>query len=137
MQRRAVLAEQPPQLSERLEVPAVGESRDAEGTPRPDVHQPAFGRVDGREGPSGVPARRAGVGAEGEDCCGDRVSRRSHDVHVARLSHAGSLRGNLQRLVPAACVDISPPQHGQAPAAGPPHTGSPKPLHSVLEQGDR
>src|SRR5580704_1340965 len=33
VQRRAVLAEQPAELGERLEVTAVGESRDAQGTP--------------------------------------------------------------------------------------------------------
>jgi hypothetical protein len=64
MQRRAVLAEQPPELSERLEVTAVGESRDAEGTPGPDVHQTALGRVDGGESLCSVPGRRAGVGAQ-------------------------------------------------------------------------
>jgi hypothetical protein len=35
VQRGAVLAEQPAELGERLEVTAVGETRDAEGTPGP------------------------------------------------------------------------------------------------------
>jgi hypothetical protein len=34
VQRLAVLAEQPGELGERLKVAAVGESRDAEGSPR-------------------------------------------------------------------------------------------------------
>ena len=57
VQRRAVLAEQPAELGERLEVAAVGQGRDAEGTPGPGGHQPAFGRIDGSEGPGGM--RRA------------------------------------------------------------------------------
>ena len=65
MQRRAVLAEQPAELGERLEVAAVGESRDAEGTPGAGGDQPAFGRIDGRERPGRMPAGRGGVGAQG------------------------------------------------------------------------
>ena len=56
VQGRAVLAEQPAELGERLEVTAVGESRDAEGTPGAGGHQPAFGRIDGGERPGRVPA---------------------------------------------------------------------------------
>src|SRR5690348_17546414 len=43
VQGRAVLAEQPAELGERLEVVAVGESGDAEGTPGPGGYQPVFG----------------------------------------------------------------------------------------------
>ena len=137
VQRRAVLAEQPAELGERLEVAAVGESRDAEGTPGPGGHQPAFGRIDGGERPGGMRACRAGVGAQGQDGGGDHVSGRGDDVHLVRLGQAGGLGGNFQRLVPAPGVDVGPPQHGQAPAAGTPHAGSPEPLHGVLQQGDR
>ncbi len=49
MQRRAILAEQPAELGEGLEVAAGGESRDAEGTPGPGGNQPAFCRIDGSE----------------------------------------------------------------------------------------
>ena len=134
---RAVLAEQPAELGERLEEAAVGESRDAEGTPGPGGYQSVFCWIDGGERPGGMPACRAGVAAQGEDGGGDHVSGRGNDFHLVRLSHAGGLGGNLQRVVPAPRVDVCPPQHGQAPAAGTPHAGSPEPLHGVLQQGDR
>src|SRR3984957_20626864 len=76
VQRRAVLAEQPAELRERLEVAAVGESRDAEGPPGPRGYQPALRRIDGGERPGGMPACRGGVGAQGENGGGDHVSGR-------------------------------------------------------------
>ena len=137
MQRRAVLAEQPAELGERLEVAAVGESRDAEGPPGPGGHQPAFGRIDGGERPGGVPAGRGGVAAQGQDGGGDHVSGRGNEFRLVRLGQAGGLGGDVQRIVPAPRVDVGPPQHGQAPAAGTPHAGRPEPLHGFLQQGDR
>ena len=65
MQRRAILAEQPAELGERLEVAAVGQRRDAEGTPGPGGDQAAFGRIDGAERPFGMAACRGGVAAQG------------------------------------------------------------------------
>ena len=56
VQRRAILGEQPAELGERGEVAAVGESRDAAGTPGPGGNQPAFRRVDGGERPGRMPA---------------------------------------------------------------------------------
>ncbi len=137
VQRRAVLAEQPAELGERLEVAAVGQSRDAEGPPGPGGHQPAVGRIDGRQRPAGMPAGRGGVAAQGQDGGGDHVSGRGDDIHLVRLGQAGGLGGNVQGLVPAPGVDVGPPQHGQAPAAGASHAGSPEPLHGVLQQADR
>ena len=137
VQGRAVLAEQPAELGERLEVTAVGQSRHAQGTPGAGGHQPAFGRIDGGQRPGGMPACRAGVGAQGQNGGGDRVSGRGDDVHLVRLGQAGGLGGSVQRLVPAPGVDVGPPEHGQAPAAGTPYAGSPEPLHGVLQQGDR
>ncbi len=137
MQGCAVLAEQPAELGERLEVAAVGESRDAEGTPGAGDHQPAFVWIDGGERPGRMPARRAAVGAQGEDGGGDHVSGRGNEFHLVRLRHAGGLGGYLQRLVPAPGVDVCPPEHGEAPAAGAPYAGSPEPLHGVLQQADR
>ena len=100
------------------EVAAVGESGDAEGTPGPGGNQPAFCWIDGGERPGRMPACRAGVGAHGEDGGRDHVSGCGDDVHLVRLGHAGGLGGNFQRLVPAPRVDVRPPEHGQAPAAG-------------------
>src|SRR4029077_990209 len=68
---------------------------------------------------------------------GDGVSGRGDDFQVAGLADAARLGGNLQRLVPAPGIDVRPSQHGQAPAAGTPHTGSAEPPHGVLQQGDR
>src|ERR1700722_4001758 len=65
VQGRAVLAEQPAELGERLEVTAVGQSRDAQGTPGAGGHQPAFGWIDGGERPGRMPACRGGVGTQG------------------------------------------------------------------------
>ena len=137
VQRRAVLAEQPAELGERLEVTAVGESRDAQGTPGASGHQPAFGRIDGGERRGRMPAGRAGVGAQGQDGGGDHVSGRGDEFHLIRLGHAGGLGGNVQSLVPAPGVDVCPPEDGQAPAAGAPYAGSPELLHGVLQQADR
>ena len=134
MQGRAVLAEQPAELGERLEVAAVGESRDAEGTPGAGGHQPAFGRIDGGQRPGRMPACRAGVGAQRQDGGGDHVSGRGNEFHLVRLGQAGGLGGYVERLVPAPGVDVGPPEHGQAPAAGAPYAGSPEPLHGVLQQ---
>src|SRR4029077_1079442 len=137
VQRRAVLAEQPAELGERLEVAAVGESRDAEGTPGPGGHQPAFGRIDGGERPARVPAGRAGVAAHSQDGGGDHVSGRRNDVHLVRLGHAGGLGGDVQRLVPAPGVDVGPPERGQGWTAGALRAGCPEPLHGILQQADR
>ncbi len=95
MQRRAVVAEQPAELGERLEVTAVGESRDAEGTPGPGGHQPAFGRIDGGQRPGGMRACRGGVGAQGQDGGGDNVSGRSDEIHLVRLSQVGGFDGGF------------------------------------------
>ena len=137
MQRRAIVAEQPAELGERWEVAAVGESGHAEGTPGAGGYQPAFRGIDGGERPGRMPACRVGLGAHGEDGGGDHVRGRGNDVHLVRLGQAGGLGGYLQRLVPAPRVDICPPEHGQAPAAGTPHAGSPEPLHGFFQQGDR
>ena len=56
---------------------------------------------------------------------------------VVRLGHAGSLRRNVQRLVPAPGVDVGPPEHVQGSAAGTTYAGSPQPPHGVLQQADR
>src|SRR5579863_629841 len=56
VQRCAVLGEQPGELCERLEVAAVGESRDAEGPAGPRGYQPALGWIDGGERSGGMPA---------------------------------------------------------------------------------
>ena len=45
MQRRAFVVEQPAELGEREEVAAVGESRDAAGTPGPGGFAPAQGQT--------------------------------------------------------------------------------------------
>ena len=137
VQRRAVLAEQPAELGERLEVTAVGQSGDAEGPPGPGGHQPAFRWIDGGERPGRMLARRGGVGAQGEDGGGDHVCGRGNDFHVVRLGHAGGLGGDFERLVPAPGVDVCPPERGEACAAGASHAGSPEPLHGVLQHGDR
>ena len=89
-----------------MEVTAVGESRDAEGTPGAGGHQPAFGWIDGGERPGRVPACRAGVGAQGEDGGGDHVGGRSDEFHLVRLGHAGGLGGYVQSVVPAPGVDV-------------------------------
>src|SRR6185437_16088406 len=101
VQRRAVLAEQPAELGERLEVAAVGERRNAEGTPGPGGYQSVFGGIDGGECPGGMPACRTGVAAQGEDGGGDHVSGRGDGFHLVCLGHASGLGGNVQRLVPA------------------------------------
>ena len=134
---RAVLAEQPAELGERLEVAAVGEGRDAEGPPGPGGYQPAFGRIDGGERPVGMPAGRAGVGAHGEDGGRDHVGGRGDEFHLVRLGQAGGLGGSFQRLVPAPGVDVCPSERGQARAAGALRAGGPEPLHGILQQGDR
>jgi len=137
VQRRAVLAEQPAELGERLEVAAVGESRDAQGPPGPGGHQPAFGRIDGGERPVRMPAGPAGVGAQGQDGGRDDVSGRGNEFHLVRLGRAGGLGGNVQRLVPAPGVDVCPPERGQARGAGAPHPGCLEPAHGVLQHMDR
>src|SRR6185312_4421682 len=76
-------------------------------------------------------------GAQSQDSGGDHVSRRGDDVQLVRVGDAGGLGGDFQRLVPAPGVDVGPPEHGQAPAAGAPHAGSPEPLHNFLQQADR
>jgi len=80
VQRRAVLAEQPAELRERLEVAAVGESRDTEGTPGPGGHQPAFGWIDGGERPVSMRSCCAGVGAQGQNGGGDHISGLSAQI---------------------------------------------------------
>ena len=110
MQRRAVLTEQPANLGEDLKVAAVGESRDTNGTPGTGSHQPALCRTAVARAPGGMPARRAGVGAQGMNRGCDHVRRRGDDFHMARRRQAGGLRGNLQRLVPAPGVDVRPPE---------------------------
>src|SRR6266699_4295669 len=64
---RGVLAEQPAELGEREEVAAVGECRDAAGTPNPGGYQSVFGGIDTGECPASVPEGRGGVPAHGED----------------------------------------------------------------------
>jgi hypothetical protein len=135
--RSAVVAEEPSELRERLEVTAIGESRDAEGMPGAGGHEPAFGRIDGGERPGRMLAGRAGVGAQSEDGGGDDVSGRGNEFHLVRLGHAGRLGGGVQRLVPAPGVDVCPSEHGQASAAGAPYAGSADPLHGVLQQTER
>ena len=137
MQGRAVVAEQPAELGERLEVAAVGESRDAAGTPGPGSYQSVLGGIDGGERPVGMAAGRAGVPAQGEDGGRDHLSGRGHDVHMVRLRDAGRLGGYVQCLVPAPGVDVCPPERGQARGAGAPHPGCPEPLHGILQHMDR
>ena len=84
-----------------------------------------------------MPARCAGLGAQGQDGGCDHVSGRGNDVHMVRLGHVGGLGGNFQRLVPAPRVDESPSEHGQASAAGASHAGSLEPVDGVLQQADR
>jgi hypothetical protein len=84
-----------------------------------------------------MPAGGAGVGAQGEDGGGDDGSGRGNDFHAVGLGNAGGLGGDVQCLVPPPGVNVGPPQHSQAPAAGTPHAGSAEPLHGVLQQADR
>jgi hypothetical protein len=137
VQGRAIVAEQPAELGERLEVAAVGEGGNTEEPPGPGGDQAAFGWIDGGERPVGVPAGRGGVAAHGQDGGGDHVGGRGDDAHVVRLGQAGSLGGGLQCVVPPPRVDVGPPEPGQGCAAGASHAGSPEPLHGVLQQADR
>src|SRR6204780_1324287 len=84
-----------------------------------------------------MPACRAGGGAQGEDGGGDHVSGRANEVHLVGLGEVGGFGGSFLGLVPASGVDVGPPEHGQAPAAGTPYAWSPEPPHGVLHQADR
>ena len=88
--------------------------------------------------------------APGQHACAPRRSRRAWPGQWPRSSRRPRRRvpsgwpppgrrprRQLLGLVPAPGVDVSPPERGQARAAGALHAGSPEPLHGILQQGDR
>ncbi len=132
VQGRAILAEQPAELAERLEVTAVGESRYAERPPGADGYQPAFGRMLRAPGVRGTSGGTLTVlGWAYID-----TGRWDEALEVAAEA-ASTAEANLMELVAAPGVDVGPPEHGQGPAAGAPYAGGPEPLHGVLQQADR
>jgi hypothetical protein len=80
-------------------VAAVGQSRDAEGTPGPGDHQPGFGRIDGGERPGRMLAGRGAIAAQRQDGGGDHVSGRCLRLRPQLEQLAADLEGSGWSLV--------------------------------------
>ena len=133
VQRAAVRIEQLAELSVGHEVIAVSEGGETERVPGPGGYAPALRRIDAGQG-----AGRAGAGcgrvcAHGQDGGDGHVGGRRHDIHLVRLGQVAGLGADGQGVVPAAGVDVGPPERGQRRAAGAANARGLKPVHGFLE----
>jgi len=114
------------------------ERRDAEGTPGPGGHQPAFGGIDGGRGDMakwGSGPRRV-AGRAGRWWRLMTSAGRGERFHVVRLGNAGRLGRQTVSASPSAGVEYAHPSTVR-PRPGAPACGSREQLHGVLRKGDR